>query len=131
MPSYHFKDGFPCFAADASFHIRDCMVYQIRDGQEVAAWDYWNYHQSAPDGFPVAEIQQFWRDLAAAPHSLIAEDQWSSSYYSLLGDCVVHWSDDRQQGASFIHACLSRVAFLQALHIPLAARNFVSAKESP
>jgi len=128
MPDYLFKDGFPCFAPNAGFRIRDCMVYRMQGGQEVAEWDYWNYQCAAPADFPVQAVQQFWRDLAAAPHWLIGEDQWSSRYYTLLGNSVVHWTDDRQQSASFIHSCTETSDFLQSPSPPDAAKHFVKAK---
>ena len=128
-PTYEFVDGFPYLAVGPNhgFRIEDCTVYRVAEGQKIVTWDLWNPAIKAPDGFPAEWARKFWKDLAAAPHWVTSEDQWSSWYYSLLGDTVVDWTDDRQQGASYLRSCTAKAEFAGDPSTPAAAKAWLAA----
>ncbi|CAN5181668.1 hypothetical protein BH11PSE11_BH11PSE11_19200 [soil metagenome] len=128
MTRHEFKDGFPWLPVDASdgFRIRDELVFLVRDGKQTESWDRWNYEQESPANFPLQWVRQFWQDLDSAPRFTLSEDQWSSYYYSLLETTVVHWTDDRQQGASYLHSCVDANEFARAAYTPQEVKQWLA-----
>jgi hypothetical protein len=132
MEQLTYFGGFP-FLADGpttGFRVRDCMVYRLVDGAETEAWDHWNPAAPAPPGFPTPWVRAVWQQIQAAPRTVLREDQWCSAFASLLGDMVIHWFDDRQQGDCRLASCtplaehlrrhplLDEASFRAALRLP-------------
>lgn len=124
MPNYTFLDGYPYLPITAieGFQIRDCMIHHLKDGQSISSWDFNTPGQAA---FPAAWLRQFWKDLNAAPQFTIREDQWSSNYYSILGDHLVAWTDDRKEGTNFVERSVPLAECLGHWSVSEKAREWI------
>jgi len=102
MTNYLFRNGYPYYKLNEheGFSLEICTISHIKDNVVVHKWDF---SSAGSESFPLKWFHQIWEDLKVTSFTY-KEDQWSSEYYSILGDRVVQWSDDRHENSYFIYS---------------------------
>jgi hypothetical protein len=123
MSQYQFRNGYPYYKLNEheGFSLEICTISHIKDNVVVHKWDF---SSAGPESFPLGWFQQIWKDLEANSFTT-REDQWSSEYYSILGDRVVQWSDDRHENSYFIYSSSPLENYDQNPSIPQAVKDWI------
>jgi hypothetical protein len=102
MTNYLFRNGYPYYKLNEheGFSIESGTGFHIKDNVVIHKWDF---NSVVPEGFPIDWFHQIWKDLKATSFTY-REDQWSSEYYSILGDRIIQWCDDRHENGYFIYS---------------------------
>ena len=124
MSQYVFLDGYPycALSGDEGFQLKSCMILHLKNNQTLTSW---YYNEPAPMDFPEKWLRQFWSDLAAAPQFVVREDQWSSDYYSILGNHLIAWTDDRKEGTNFLGIAIELEKCLDHWSVSDAVRAWI------
>jgi hypothetical protein len=123
MTNYLFRNGYPYYKLNEheGFSIEICNAFHIKDNMIIHKWDF---NSAGPESFPREWFRQIWEDLKANSFTY-REDQWSSEYYSILGERVVQWCDDRHENSYFIYPSSPLKGYEQDASLPAEVRQWL------
>jgi hypothetical protein len=122
--TYQFHDNYPYYPLNDNegYIVKSCNICLVRNKKIVSKWDF---NTSVPADNQFKDwFKNLWIDLNKKPF-VGREDQWSSEYYSILGNRIIQWCDDRHENSCFIYGAYAIETYITDTDIPDSLKKWL------